>query len=158
VRPSQIKENAENFDVPFADALKMRVRYLQGLLSQWCSYIDEQINEIPESDVMKIIGELVAIKNYQDRLKSGTPITNKITDEMIQAAKSYPIDQMFDFSRSQRIPCPFHNSKANDLSHHTKSNTVHCFGACSKTWNPIGVAMERDGLTFIEAVKLLGIE
>ena len=96
------------------------------------------------------IEEIIILKSFGQ----GSRAAAAISDEMIEAARDYPISQMFDFKRG-RTRCPFHNSKGDDLSHHAKSNRVHCFGSCGRSWGTIDVAMDRDGMTFIEAVKHL---
>lgn len=154
MRTDQIKKAAADFDIPVKYALNMRIRYLQSLLSRWIAYIDEQTAEMPESDMIAIIDELRRIRKYQ-AFAHCKPMAGTITDDMVQRAKEYPIEQLFDFSRSTRIPCPFHNSKGPDLSWHKKSNTVHCFGSCGQTWGPINVLMSRDLYTFVDAVKHL---
>ena len=153
MRLDQTLTAAADFNISPDSVIKMRTRYLQSLLAQWVAYIDEKINEIPESDVMAIINELNSYKRYSDNKKTG--YKPDITEDMIQQARDYPIEALFDFSRGSRIPCPFHNSKGPDLSLHAKSNTVRCFGSCGKSWNSISAAMELDGVTFKQAVKRL---
>lgn len=154
MRPDQIKKTAEEFDVSIGSAIKARIRYLLGLIDRWIAYIDEQTNVPPESDTMAALDEIIRLRAYEGRLKRGFS-KQSITDDQIQAALEYPIERLFDFGRSSRIPCPFHNSKGPDLSYHAKTNTVRCFGACGKSWNPINVLMDLEGRDFISAVKHL---
>jgi hypothetical protein len=152
MRPDEIKLAADNFDMPVKTAIKTRIAYLLNLINRWCAYIDELTDEIPASDTMAIIGELIAIRNYQDRLKKGV-VLKSITDEMIQQAKEVPIESVVTFVRGKATAwC--HPDKNPSLSHDRKRNKAYCF-PCSKSFDTISALQERDGLTFIEAVRHL---
>lgn len=152
MRVDEIKKAASEFDINTDAAIKIRVRYLQSLLALWCAYIDEQTNEIPESDVMAIIGELIAIRKYQDRLKSGV-VLKSITDEMIQQAREYPIEQVIEFQKG--VAYAFcHKDKRPSLVHYKAKNKATCF-PCGKSFSALDVLIERDNLSFVEAVKIL---
>jgi hypothetical protein len=78
---------------------------------------------------------------------------NGITQEMIDQAKAFPFQQLFEF-RNKSARCPFHDD--HDPSFVLmKDNTVRCFGACGKSWDTIDFLMEREGKTFQEAVRAL---
>jgi len=80
-------------------------------------------------------------------------VEKEITDNMIEAARDYPIDRLIDFKRRRAIAfC--HNSDSFSMSHMVNANMAHCF-VCNKSFNPIDVLMERDGMTFMQAVKHL---
>ncbi len=152
MRPDQIKKAADEFEIPLKYALKMRVRYLQNLLERLNAYIDEQTDVMPESDVMAVIGELITIRKYQDRVKSGV-VLKGITDEMIQQARDYPIENVIEFQRGVAIAfC--HEDKRPSLTWHKAKNRATCF-PCGKSFSALDVAIERDGFSFIEAVKML---
>ena len=152
MRIDEIKKAAENFDMRIDAAIKIRVRYLQSLLGLWVAYIDEQINEIPESDVMAIIGEMAALKRYQDNIKSGV-IVKGITDEMIEQARQFPIDSLIEFQHGKATAfC--HEDKRPSLTWHKAKNRATCF-PCGKSFSALDVCIERDGMSFIEAVKML---
>jgi DNA primase len=80
--------------------------------------------------------------------------SSRITDEMIVTAKASPVDKLINFTRGRAV-CPFHGSKGDDLSHDKKNNRAKCFGKCGKSWDAIGILMERDGMSFVDAVKAL---
>ena len=152
MRADQIKKSAEEMGVSVDSAIRMRVRYLQSLLGLWVSYIDEQIHEIPESDVMAIIGEMAALKRYQDNMKSGI-VLKGITDEMIGQARNYPIDSLIEFHYGKATAfC--HDDKRPSLSWHKAKNRATCF-PCGKSFSALDVCIERDGMDFISAVKML---
>jgi len=152
MRPAQIMQVAAEFDIKPTPAFNMRIRYLQSLLGQWFKYMDEQTNEIPESDVMTIIGELTAIREHQDRLKKGIKL-NEITDEMIQIARDYPIESLIEFVNGKAIAfC--HADKNPSLTLDRKRGKAHCF-VCDKDYNALDVLIERDNMSFVDAVKQL---
>ena len=152
MRTDTIEKASDEFTINLESAIRMRVKYLQSLLALWVSYIDEKINEIPESDVMAIIGELASIKRYQDRAKKGI-VLKGIDDEMIQRAREYPITSLVEFNRGKAL-CFMHPDKAPSLSYHGKTNTARCF-VCDKSVNSLDVLILRDGYSFIDAVKTL---
>lgn len=82
-----------------------------------------------------------------------------IAPEMIAQAKAVPIIQLLGQpSKGGLVHCPFHEDK--DPSASVKNNFLICFGGCKpkdgrKGWDTISLLMERDGLTFREAVLTL---
>ena len=80
---------------------------------------------------------------------------SEITDSMIERARDYPFKDLVGTSRSTKkdfILCPFHSEKR--PSFYIKNNWGYCF-ACGWHGDTIKFLMERDGLTFQEAVKYL---
>ncbi|MDD4195856.1 MAG: CHC2 zinc finger domain-containing protein [Syntrophorhabdaceae bacterium] len=73
-----------------------------------------------------------------------------ITEDMIRRAKEYPFADLHEFKRNQAA-CPFHADKDPSMRLYP-DNHVYCF-SCGKGWDTIGFVMDRDGLTFPEAVK-----
>ena len=76
-----------------------------------------------------------------------------ITDEMIETAREYPITKLLDFHKG-RCEAFCHESDSFSMSYNRKVNKAHCF-VCNKSFNPVDVLMERDGMSFIDAVKQL---
>jgi hypothetical protein len=76
-----------------------------------------------------------------------------LTDDMIEAAKNYPITDLIEFKRDMAV-CPFHADKDPSLHYIKTKNTAYCF-SCQKMFNPIDVLIIRDGYTFQEAVRRL---
>ena len=94
----------------------------------------------------KVKAELRSIKNVTIR-KPG------ITDEMIEQARDYPVGQLVEFTRSKaRAFC--HEDKNPSAYHATRVNRLNC-PVCDKSFDPIGILMERDGMSFKEAVTTL---
>jgi len=150
--PFQIEKIAKDFDISFNSACAMRVRYLFSVIDQWFLYFDESSNETPEPDIIDACSEICSIRIYQQQIKKG-PVKQTITDEMIEAARSYPIENVVEFHKGVAIAfC--HADKRPSLSWHKAKNKATCF-PCGKSFNAVDVLMERDGLSFAEAVKQL---
>lgn len=75
-----------------------------------------------------------------------------ITPEMIERARAYPLDQLVEINRQKFATCFAH--KDSKPSAYCKGNFIHCF-VCNKSWDTIAVCMERDGMSFREAVLKL---
>ena len=94
----------------------------------------------------KVKQELGAIKNVTIH-KPG------ITDDMIEQARNYPIGQLVEFTRG-KAQAFCHEDKNPSAYHATRVNRINC-PVCGKSFDPIGVLMERDGMSFKEAVTTL---
>ncbi len=87
--------------------------------------------------------------------------TRRIDPEMIERAKNYPMEVLLDQKPKgpgKVVCCPFHNDKAASAS--VKLNRLICFAGCKpkdgkKGWDTITLLMERDGMSFREAVMAL---
>ncbi len=55
---------------------------------------------------------------------------------------------------SYRARCPFHNGKSNSFSLSPDKNVFHCF-SCGKSGDIVTFVQEMEGLSFVEAVRLL---
>ena len=75
-----------------------------------------------------------------------------ITETMIEKAREFPIDQLVEMNRAGFTKCFAHNDKK--PSAYCKKNFIHCF-VCQKSWDTIQVLIDRDGLTFRQAVLQL---
>jgi hypothetical protein len=97
--------------------------------------------------VIKMQNELYFTKPDQNRSITG------VTPEMVQRAKAYPYAELIAL-RSGRARCPFHDDK--NPSFYVKNNYGRCFsGACGWHGDAIAFVMERDGISFQEAVRAL---
>ena len=86
-----------------------------------------------------------------DMYKHPKPRTNEITDEKIEEAKAYPIENLIETKKHFSL-CPFHNDT--HPSFYTKNNYGHCF-SCGWTGDTIKFVRERDNLSFREAINFL---
>ena len=75
-----------------------------------------------------------------------------ITEEMIECAREDPIEQLLETGGKKVVRYSFHDDRHPSTS--IGWDRFHCF-VCDKTWGPIDLAMERDGLSFVEAVERL---
>jgi hypothetical protein len=101
---------------------------------------------------------LKRIKSREDARRN--PHRTSITDDMIQAAREYPISDMYDGhlrggeDRRRFGICPFHAESTGSFCIHP-DNRWSCFGACNEHSDSIGFKMKLDGIDFIQAVKAL---
>lgn len=72
-----------------------------------------------------------------------------ITQAMIDKAREYPVERLIEVNRQGFTKCFNHNDKK--PSAYCKKNFVHCF-VCQKSWDTIQILIDRDGLTFRQAV------
>jgi hypothetical protein len=152
MRPYQIEQQAKDMEISFNSACAMRIRYLFALIASWNDYIDEQIPTMPPSTIMDAISEICDIRIYQQKLKKGQ-LKPGITNEHIQQARDYPIEKIIEFERGLSIAfC--HTDKRPSLTLDRKRNRAHCF-PCDKDFSALDVLIERDGLSFLDAVKQL---
>ena len=78
---------------------------------------------------------------------------DKITDEMIESAKLYPIDKLIKFTQGKAFAfC--HDDKTPSLTLNLQRNKCRCY-VCGKSFSTIDILVERDNKSFIEAVKEL---
>lgn len=85
----------------------------------------------------------------------------RISQEMIERAKNYPMAAILEQTPKgpgKVVRCPFHDDKAASAS--VKLNRLICFAGCKpkdgkKGWDTITLLMERDGMSFREAVMAL---
>jgi hypothetical protein len=147
----QIKKDAEEFGINIDSAIRMRIRYLLQVIDQWPGYIADG-GEIPPLDVWQAFDEIVDLQRYG---KNSTRVQrpDAITDDMIAQAKAYPVETLVEFTRGKtKAFC--HPDKNPSAFHGTRTNRIVC-PVCDKKFGPIDILMERDGMTFIEAVKQL---
>jgi len=95
------------------------------------------------------------IKRLQ-RFLPTTPSKNGVTDEQIEQAKLYPIQDLlssYGFKiRHNMCQCPFHDDDTPSMS--IKYNRFNCFG-CGKKGDTIELVRSLENLSFIEAVRKL---
>lgn len=161
---AEIIRRAEEFDMPAASALLARSRFLrqrmrmqQQIIDAYTDYVgsdqDEEFarcmawyaNDTFMEDARELRAVCVKI--------SGIIREGQITDEMIAKARAYPIDRLIQFQRGYATAwC--HNDKRPSLTWDAKRNRAKCW-PCDKSFDPIGVLRERDGLSFQDAVRRL---
>lgn len=126
-----------------------RQRAYQRSIEQDMPYIERALTASPIPEIEK---EIKKLERKIDFIVRGSQGSNQsITPEMIQQAKDYPIEHLVDVKRGVAL-CPFH--KDHHPSMGIKNNRYHCF-ACGAKGDIISLVMERDNLSFIEAVTWL---
>ena len=131
---------------------------------------DENVDSIYEG--LREIKIKQGVEGYQKTLKRiksrdyarRNPHRSRITDEMIQTAREYPIADMYDGhlkggeDRRQFGLCPFHSERTSSFCIHA-DNRWSCFGSCNEHGDSISFFIKLHGLTgpeaFIQAVKAL---
>lgn len=130
----------------------LRIVLLDGLPEKGdiCDWSGDK-NQLIE--IIKATPEWIPIpEEPKKERKKPTDPKGAITDEMLEIAKQYPIDKLIEFQGGKAL-CFNHEEKTPSMT--IFKNKAHCHGACGRSWSTIDVLMERDGLSFISAVKAL---
>jgi hypothetical protein len=134
---------AKDFDLLPSTVINLRVRFALQAAETW--------EELEPEIAARWYEEIINMKQIESKLNQKH--TNGITDEQIAIAKEYPIDRLIEFTRGKATAwC--HDDKTPSLHHHRQANRAHCF-PCGKSYNPIDVLMQRDNMSFIDAVRAL---
>ena len=158
----RITELSQLFDVPLSWAISRRVEYLNQVLAASGDEIEllMRLQEKCLNDAERLLvshGLEDVFKEYRrierqiKTLKYEEPKAG-ITNDMIERARSYPMAELMGVQRKGNVSCPLHDDKHPSAS--IKNNRLHCF-SCNKTWNPLDYVIEREGLSFQEAILKL---
>ena len=130
-------------------AVRMRVRYLlqEIEICEKAPYDYDVMNMIIQDDLDEIFYLFGKIKRTE-------VYTESITDEDIERAKEHPIENLIELDSRGKAIAWCHDDKNASMTLWKGKNKVRCW-ACSRTYDPIDILVERDGLSFIEAVKRL---
>lgn len=145
--PYTLRKKAEEFGIAFHSAVIFRKRYLLDQMQRGIDWM-EGGTDMPQVMFFEAFDEIVAYNRALMR-----PTSTGLTDEMVEEARNYPITSLFEFVRG-KTRCPFHDDKNPSAFHGTRTNRLVC-PVCAKTWSSLDIMMERDGMTFKDAVKLL---
>lgn len=145
MKPYDIKKKAEEFGIMPEASVAMRLRYLVDTIGE----LYEIDDEVAEVYMFRAVDEIIAIKASLKRWDR----KDKITDEMIERARNYPVSRLIEFRHGKAIAwC--HDDKNPSLYHATRSNRANC-PVCDKSFDAIGIMTERDGYSFAAAVAAL---
>lgn len=80
---------------------------------------------------------------------------NYLTDDQIQQARDFPIEELINTKRIRRMwCCPFHEEDSPSF-HIYPNNGWHCFGCQAHGSNAVDFVMKKQNLSFVESVKFL---
>lgn len=175
---------ARRLDVPQRWAAIARLRYLRPLIARSEKDLEElrvtieNARKAPEdinraflammalSQQEKLARKLIIYRHECHRLEdflAGRPVaeTREFTREQLDAARAVPIETLLAQNTAHSnalVCCPFHEDRRPSAS--IKHNVLICFAGCrpksgGKGWDTIALLMERDGLSFVEAVRTL---
>jgi hypothetical protein len=124
------------------------------------SLVETAMYTFDKCDIIDPTESEVKLKKYMFWLKisehKGEIIANRITDEMVEKAKEYPIENLLQFGSGWKTRCIFHNEKTPSMSLNKKLNYVKCFG-CGKKADVLDVYMHLNNKNFVESVRALSV-
>ena len=159
---NEIKRNSEEMGVPLEHVVWCRLRYLrQEMVKE-----EQDMEEAHErGDVTGDVIFLLSLNRFMELAKESQAIATaakrrelpskqgSITDEQIERARQYPVSQLIDFQKG-KYSAWCHEDKNPSMYLAPRINKAVC-PVCNKYFSSIDILMERDGLTFTEAVKNL---
>jgi len=147
-------------------AKKARLRYLNRQLKKAVTdfedsreqYILAKQNGEQGAELVRVAENLSKrINGYKREIRalasnSSSSVAGAITDEMIEIARGYPLEELVDLGKNGRCKCVFH--QGTDENATIKNNYYWCF-VCNKSANSVDVYMAMHGVGFREAVLRL---
>lgn len=159
MKRSQIQINAwlEEFIPQNLEYVKTcRLEYLENRRKEIIKEIIAWYDKLKEygleayMDISKQYAELSRINKEKDAYLKPKYLEG-ITDDMIQQAREFPIDQLIEVKNNWAI-CPFHNDK--NPSAYCKNNYLYCF-SCKEQADTIKLYQHLYNCDFKTAVKNL---
>lgn len=111
-------------------------------------YIKEKLDDTL-GNIRKMLKELYWREKQPLRGSKGT-----ITRDNIQNARAYDFRALLPDLRNNVCLCPFHNDSNPSMVYNYKRNVVRCY-SCNKSWDTIQFVMDKEGITFPQAVRRL---
>jgi hypothetical protein len=154
LRLRDIEKKAALFDLSLNQAIGARRSFLSKEFDYYLDcetdYLTWRVICVPS--IMEILKELLQLHKdlyYRSKPKS----QDEITPEMIQDAKSSPVTAILDLANGKtRAWC--HEDARPSLYVLKRINKAHC-PVCDKKFDAIDILMQRDGLSFPDAVRKL---
>ncbi len=94
--------------------------------------------------ILSLQAEILSLRGFEK-------VATGMTEEAIRRAREYRFTNLLEFRRNQ-ARCPFHEDKSPSMHLYGAENRVHCF-SCGRGWDTISFLMDRDGVSFQDAVK-----
>lgn len=159
-RYNDIIKAAELIGIPIKQAFAMRHNFIDSEVSKFTAVIADNLDYMLAcEDEMEFRIYLESTVNAMKRIKKlessrpKKPTEGAINDSDIEQARAFPVDQLIDFKRGKSIAfC--HPDKNPSLFHGFRNNVAVC-PVCDRKFGAIDILMERDGYSFIDAVKQL---
>jgi hypothetical protein len=130
----QLSERQERYEA----SLEQDQPYIErGFIASYIPEIEKEIKKLERE-----INFIVSSSEKGD---------GKITPEMIERAKDYPLENLIEVKHGKALCC-FHDDHNPSMG--IKNNRYHCF-ACGAKGDPIDFISKRDGVSFHEAVRWL---
>ncbi len=154
--------HAAFFNVSLSWAIERRIFFLEGMLLNIGDEIGRLTSLKPknhdpvwegviQSRINKELKDYKGIQSIMTGLRF-EPDKDKITDAMIENARSYPFENLMELPIRGNIRCPFHEDR--HPSARVKNNFLWCY-TCQRGWNPIDYIMEFEHMDFKTAVRRL---
>ena len=137
--------------------------HIIDLNTRWVlNSLNEYQVELIEKEIKKQKLLLSIIQAKVDEENGIVPTEDKkvgVNDLEIARAREYPIKELMEsygveFTRDF-ASCPWHVEDTGSLHYIKERNTVHCHGACSRSYDTIDVVKHFSSCGFIDAVKKL---
>lgn len=163
---SEIKSLAETFSVPVASVVAARMRRIKqqiatktDLLFKVLVYTDNELEGVLNAnDATMLIRELTALSHQIESLrgqeKGRVVVSERKTDDEIDRANSFPMDQLIEFNRAGKAHAPCHDDKNPSMYYGKRMNLGVC-PVCDKRWTPVKWCVDQMGMGFREAVDYL---
>jgi len=145
-------------------AKKARLRYLKKQLSDAVSEFEKNREKYILAAQSGVVAEELVplaenlskkINGYKREItimEGGGNVEGVITDEMLQEAREYPIENIMEVGVNGRCKCVFHGGE--DYNMDIRKNYGYCY-VCGRSSDPIGIYMALHGVGFREAVLRL---
>lgn len=146
--------SAAEMEISLNQAVGARRAYLWKELDFWLDVEVEPVNwdVICKPMIWKLLDNLIKLQ-AELYWKTKPARKNEVTAEMKDRAKAYPITSLIEFHKGKALAfC--HVDKTPSLSYFAKKNIATCF-VCNKRFDAIGVLVERDGMSYHDAIRAL---
>lgn len=143
---------AEKFGINRRAAARMRVRYLKRDLGFYLDHWARTGEGVALLWAKEILDEITYLMARCRRVHHES--RGRLSEGIVALAKATPITQVISFNRYGKAFAFCHEDKRPSLCHADRTNTAWC-PVCDKRFNAVEVLMQRDGMTFVDAVRSL---
>ncbi len=143
-----LKELNKKVENLASEIRKMLKRIYQNYNDEFSIWFGEKLVEVWLGDTLDKSSKEV---HKLEWLLSPPKQKGNITEQMIERAREYPFKDLIESKRNFAL-CPFHSDEKPSL--YLKNNWGNCF-SCGWHGDTIKFVMERDNLSFAEAIKRL---